>query len=367
MGNMHGYLLRAAILSGIGLSFGLFQLSNRAAAQETGGTPPDFSRVETQPRLVFPLDCAIGKDCWVTSYVDDDPGPGVADFMCGPLSKRDSRPGKEGSDIGHKGVDIGIGHLESGRSVSVLAAAAGTVAGVRDEMPDISTRAENPPDVSGRECGNGVRIDHGDGWATQYCHMKRGSIAVHPGQTVQSGQILGDVGLSGMTEHPHLHIQISRDDVVYDPFKGRPAEEGCKGTGIPLWTPEVFAKMRYSPLVLNNVGFAWEKPDRPRVRNGVYAKDVFPSDAPVLLVFVDMMGVEKGDHLLLQIIGPDGAPFHESKSDFDEKGYAQWFGFSGKKRGGQDHWPLGTYTGVVTVERPGKGVVGWREARIRVE
>jgi murein DD-endopeptidase MepM/ murein hydrolase activator NlpD len=364
MGGFNGRLSQVLVL--IGLALGGLEGASLALAQGIGTAPSDVIRGGSQPRLVFPLDCSIGKDCWVTSYVDDDPGPGAVDYMCGALSKRDSRPGKGETDIGHKGTDIGIGHLKEGLSVSVLAAAAGRVVGIRDELPDISTRAENAPNVSGKECGNGVRIDQGDGWAIQYCHMKRGSIAVRGGQTVQAGQKLGEVGLSGMTEHPHLHMQVTHDDVVYDPFKGRPAAEGCKGTDVPLWTPEVLAKLHYSPLVLNNVGFAWEKPDRVRVRDGLYAKDSFPSDAPVMVVFVDLMGVEKGDHLMMQILGPDRAPIHESKIDFEEKGFTQWFGFAGKRLGKRDHWPPGDYAAVVTVERPGKGVVGWREARITV-
>jgi murein DD-endopeptidase MepM/ murein hydrolase activator NlpD len=334
-------------------------------AQDTGATEGGVLRVARDLRLTFPVDCAIGKDCWVTSYVDDDPGPGVTDYKCGALSKQDSRPGKEGTDIGHKGTDIGIGRL--GRDVAVLAVADGTVAGVRDGMPDISTRAPNPPDIKGRECGNGVRLDHGDGWTTQYCHMREGSITVSNGQTVTAGQKLGLIGLSGMTEHPHVHVQVSRDDVIYDPFNGRPASEGCQGTALPLWTAEVMAKLRYESVVLNNIGFADREPNRLGARNGDYPEKTFSATAPMMVVYVDMIGPAKGDKLLMQIIAPDGGPIHESTSSFDEKGYAQWFGFAGLRLGKRPAWDKGRYTAVVTVERPGKGVVAWKEARIRVE
>ena len=38
--------------------------------------------------------------------------------------------------------------------------------------------ALGPTATAGRNCGNGVTLDHGDGWQTQYCHMRRGSVAV---------------------------------------------------------------------------------------------------------------------------------------------------------------------------------------------
>ena len=34
----------------------------------------------------LPLDCEIGQICIVQNYVDLDPGPGVRDPMCGPLT-----------------------------------------------------------------------------------------------------------------------------------------------------------------------------------------------------------------------------------------------------------------------------------------
>src|SRR3546814_12280892 len=52
--------------------------------------------------------------------------------------------------------------------------------------------------------GNAVVLDHGNGWRSYYGHMRRGSIAVKKGDRVQTGQALGLVGMSGLTEFPHL-------------------------------------------------------------------------------------------------------------------------------------------------------------------
>jgi murein DD-endopeptidase MepM/ murein hydrolase activator NlpD len=63
--------------------------------------------------------------------------------------------------------------------------------GIRNDMADVMQGTPGAPDVTDRDCGNGVVISHDDGWETQYCHMKKGSISVQDAQCVAMGQILG--------------------------------------------------------------------------------------------------------------------------------------------------------------------------------
>lgn len=56
--------------------------------------------------------------------------------------------------------------------------------------------------------GNHVVIDHGDGTFSAYAHLKRGSVAVRPGDRVGAGQKIGQVGNSGNSSEPHLHFQL---------------------------------------------------------------------------------------------------------------------------------------------------------------
>ena len=121
-------------------------------------------------RLVQPIDCSLGTDCVIQQYVDHDAGPSASDFRCGPQSYD-----------GHKGTDFRLlDESDLGDEVAVLAAAAGTVTGLRDGMADHLQSWPNAPDITGRECGNGLVIDHGNGWETQYCHLAQGSLAVTP-------------------------------------------------------------------------------------------------------------------------------------------------------------------------------------------
>jgi hypothetical protein len=133
--------------------------------------------------LSVPIACTPGVDCFVQQYVDRDKGPGVRDYACGA----------ETYD-GHKGADIRLRTTaEVAKGVGVLASAPGTVIGARDGMADHLVRTDaDRAGVAALECGNGVRIDHGEGWITQYCHMRKGSIAVKKGDEVKLGAKLGE-------------------------------------------------------------------------------------------------------------------------------------------------------------------------------
>ena len=54
--------------------------------------------------------------------------------------------------------------------------------------------------------GNYVVITHGNDTQTLYAHMTHP--AVSPGQTVEKGQIIGYVGMTGMTTGPHVHFEV---------------------------------------------------------------------------------------------------------------------------------------------------------------
>lgn len=56
-----------------------------------------------------------------------------------------------------------------------------------------------------------VIIEHSN-YCTLYAHMK--SLEVQVGQVIKAGQIIGHVGLTGMTTGPHLHFEIR--DCLYD-------------------------------------------------------------------------------------------------------------------------------------------------------
>jgi hypothetical protein len=60
-----------------------------------------------------------------------------------------------------------------------------------------------------------IIIEHPNGYKTFYGHTLIS--LVKPGQYVKKGDIIGRVGDSGSTTGPHLHFEIRKNDVAYDP------------------------------------------------------------------------------------------------------------------------------------------------------
>ncbi len=64
-------------------------------------------------------------------------------------------------------------------------------------------------------CGIAVRLEHGGGLSTRYCHMSR--MAVNSGQQVRRGQVIGYVGSTGLSTGPHLHYEMYRGGRTINP------------------------------------------------------------------------------------------------------------------------------------------------------
>jgi hypothetical protein len=104
----------------------------------------------------------------------------------------------------------------------ILAMAPGTVVHVQDSQSDHRARNTWPlllwmltaegflRELSGasRILGNHVIVQHDDGVFAAYAHLRRSSARVRVGQHVHAGQQLAQVGNTGNTSEPHLHVQL---------------------------------------------------------------------------------------------------------------------------------------------------------------
>jgi murein DD-endopeptidase MepM/ murein hydrolase activator NlpD len=63
--------------------------------------------------------------------------------------------------------------------------------------------------------GNVVEIDHGHGLTTLYAHAS--AVEVQPGDHVQRGQEVGQVGQTGHATGPHLHFEVRVEGRPIDP------------------------------------------------------------------------------------------------------------------------------------------------------
>ncbi|MBI2324799.1 MAG: M23 family metallopeptidase [Chloroflexi bacterium] len=64
--------------------------------------------------------------------------------------------------------------------------------------------------------GLSVRIKHEGGFETGYYHM--GAVYVAPGQKVERGQIIGTVGMTGITTGPHVHWELKLNGAFVNPL-----------------------------------------------------------------------------------------------------------------------------------------------------
>lgn len=303
--------------------------------------------------LSLPVLCEIGKSCFIQNYVDVDPGPGARDYACS--SSTYDR---------HKGVDFRVhsaAHAKTG--VAVLAAAAGTVKGVRDSIED---DLANFGAHKGRECGNGVVIDHGEGWETQYCHMRRGSIAVRKGEVVAQGQRLGDIGYSGMAEFAHLHLSIRRNGAVIDPFTGRSPDGACspdvsdlKG----LWDAQAMAAMRYEAGRIIAAGFTDELPKLDLLERNHVLRDAGRASEQLIL-FARIMNMRAGDRIRIVIRGPSGLDVKATTKPID-RNKAMYVAYAGKRRTAPS-WPAGIYEGEAQLLR-GSEIISRMMAKLSIE
>ncbi len=330
--------MQVATRMSVGVIIGLvgflaFGLDRTAGAAESDKPQP--ARLE----VALPLACQPGRNCWMVNLVDLDKGPGARDYTCGAHSYN-----------GHKGTDIAIRDMAvMAEGVPVLAAATGIVRGVRDGMDDVPPKQAKPGSLVNRDCGNGVVLVHPDGWETQYCHMRKGSLRVAKGARVMRGQRLGLVGHSGRADFPHLHLSVRRHGKVVDPFVGLGRNSECGLGPAPLWTKSALKALNRPLTAIYTTGFAAKVPKEEAVHRGLYRDKVLSAKVPVLMFWAEIFWIEKGDRVKMTITDPDGKIVAEYANAVPKR-RARGLFYMGRKRRGL-FWPKGRYTGTAELMR----------------
>ncbi|MBD3274692.1 MAG: peptidoglycan DD-metalloendopeptidase family protein [Candidatus Marinimicrobia bacterium] len=101
---------------------------------------------------------------------------------------------------------------------TVYSPCTGTVLQAVDSLPDLI-----PPEVDYKNiAGNYLIIEHGDNIVV-LAHLKQGSLLTSAGEIVETGDKLAQIGNSGYTSQPHLHIHIEQGETLLQgqgvPFK----------------------------------------------------------------------------------------------------------------------------------------------------
>jgi hypothetical protein len=298
--------------------------------------------------LGVPVGCDYGKECYISRYYDHESkeeGKAV-DYTCSYLSS----DGYGSTDFMLKDSAL----ME--RGVPVLAGDEGTVVFVRDGMQDADVTLVGEEAVRGRECGNGVILSHERGYRTEYCHLKKDSVAVRKGDKVEQGDKLGEIGMSGSAAFPYLQFTVLRDGVPADPFTGEdPVTEALhipcgSASSYPLWDKKTERRLKYIPTALLGAGFSERVPNARGAMEGRFRRTSLPLNSEFLLFWTDIFGVQAGDTLLTTITGPGGEILKTDKREIKENRtrHFQHVGIR-KPKGGA--WPAGEYKATVKLVR----------------
>ena len=289
-----------------------------------------IANIQVVLAIGMPIDCKLGHDCWIVNlqrhYITDNPAGKQVDYLCGSKTYD-----------GHKGTDFAIRDIEvMQQGVNVIATTDAVVRGVRDGMEDISIRESGQDAIKGRECGNGVVLRSGD-FEYQYCHLKKWSIAVSKGQTVKKDDVLGEVGLSGNTEYPHVHLSVrkKRGDtwIEYDPFYGRGYKCGLDPK--PIWDNADMLARHINTGMVYHYGFSYEVPDINKVRKGYYNNLSYESNPKMIIAWMEVFSADAGDKIVFSLYTDDADQPLIKEHEF-KKYKARYFFYLGKKLNGKE-------------------------------
>lgn len=101
---------------------------------------------------------------------------------------------------GHKGVDLGYRSNEEYNKV--YANCKGVVEAAVDGLDTMP--------ITAGSWGNYVLVKHQNGMYTRYCHLRKGTVKVKRGQTVDENIVLGIIGESGSVQGRHLHFEVQK-------------------------------------------------------------------------------------------------------------------------------------------------------------
>jgi murein DD-endopeptidase MepM/ murein hydrolase activator NlpD len=219
-------------------------------------------------------------------------------------------------------------------------------------MPDrIINSTEEIAALGNRECGNGVVIDNGNGWQTQYCHMRKGSVTVKKGSVVEIGKPLGMVGFSGAAAFPHLHLSVRNKGIKIDPFSG-PNSVECHGARNSMWSAKAKTALSYNLIDVISISFDSQKYELNELLAGQQGRKKPDADWNTLVANAVFINIQKDDEITLLVTGPSGEIVRNIQTLDRDK--AQYHIYAGKKF---KNLMTGDYKAVLVVKRGGKVII----------
>jgi murein DD-endopeptidase MepM/ murein hydrolase activator NlpD len=293
--------------------------SRLAALGEEQGSRPAPGATALYPTYAWPLTLTLEDDLILVNYVDDDMSGAIVDYEGLPHSYN-----------GHNGTDLSLLNFrEMDHGWPVLAAAPGVVLSAVRGNPDRNYQA---PFGSPNE----VLVDNLDGTRTWYLHLRRNSLTVAVGETLQTGQVIGLTGSSGNSTDAHLHMECGTLFGVRDPWNG------SYNTLPSLWSDQE-PYVGNDPIHVYDMGVATRTSvggDENNISWGVVKErfsqpDTLGTGEPILLVWMQMQG-QATDSYTLEVRRPDNSLFSTASTSLGVKFQYGW------------HWWWWTFNGSVS-------------------
>ena len=181
--------------------------------------------------------------------------------------------------------------------------------------------------------------------------MANGSIVVPVGAEIRAGQKIGQVGLSGNTEYPHLHFTVRSGQANIDPFAPLGGNGNACGSGSSMWKSDVAKALSYKPATVLNVGFATSALTMEQVEAGNIVSPTRPTQS--IVAYVRTINLRVGDVQQFTLKAPDGGILASHAGTPMTSNQAQRFVFIGKKTP-PSGWPKGKYSAEYVVLRSGR-------------
>ncbi|HSF39293.1 MAG TPA: M23 family metallopeptidase [Thermoanaerobaculia bacterium] len=233
----------------------------------------------------YPQAGILGQDLFILNFTDLDTSPNIRDWDCSGYTYD-----------GHRGHDSMIRSFrEQAVGVPIFAALDGLVVDSHDGEPDQNTVQADVP-------ANFVILDHGGGFYALYWHMKRGSVAVGPGQTVTAGTQLGLTGSSGFSSGPHLHFESWNDRQWFEPSAGP-----CR-SGASFWRsqPPVARGFYVADAYLARGEISFDSA-LAYLLDGVARTSTFGAGSQRVSLKMDFRNLPGGSSWRLRVVHPGGA------------------------------------------------------------
>ena len=293
------------------------KLQKRLAYNETrksGGHPLFIWPVKKKDGLEY-------NDVWgISNYVDQNPAfPNqILDYNCG------SRTYDVSNGYNHAGIDIFNWPFQwkmmDNDEVEIIAGAPGQIIAKQGSQPDRSCA------LNGGNW-NAVYVQHADGSAALYGHMKQNSLTTkNVGDMVAEGEYLGIVGSSGNSSGPHLHFEVYSEiewngvgqDVLVDPYTGT-----CNSMNGDTWwqnqkpynNPNINAALTHSALPVF--------PDCPTQEITNESNDFDTSDIITFAIY--MRDQANSTSINLKVIRPDNSMVYDWNFPFTANYTASWW------------------------------------------